>query len=234
VNIRTLTLAASIVFLTVAAGCSSGTRCVRVPVPPRVDLRAYPTVGLVTFTAGGNANGGGKELDQLSTQKFLAAVQAAQPGVRVIELGPETQVLASVKRQAWDVATLRAVKEAHGVDVIVLGRVDVDRAKPQVSFSAISMLKQVNVRADVDARLNAKLIETGSGATMWTDGAACTTNVANASVNDHGQGGFGVADPKGAYGQMLDGLVWNLTDAFRTHYVTRRVPRDQVSVAAAE
>jgi hypothetical protein len=53
------------------------------------------------------------------------------------------------------------------------------------------------------------------------------------SFNDHGQGGFGATDPKATYGEMLDGLVWNVTDAFRTHYVTRRVPRDQIVVAGA-
>ena len=207
-------------------GCSSSTRTVRVPVPPRVDLRAYPAVGLVTFGSSGDA-----ELDRLSTQKFLEAVLAAQPGARVVELGPESQVLASVQRQAWDAGALRAVKDAHHVDVLVLGRLDLTRAKPQFQLS--TMLKQVNVRADVDARLSAKLLETTTGATLWTDAAGCTTNVAHAQFNDRGQGGFGATDPKAAYGEMLDGLVWHVTDAFRTHYVCRRVPRDQVMVAGA-
>ena len=222
-NAKLLTL---LITLAVATGCASSTRTVRVPVPPRVDLRAYPAVGLVTFNSTGDAG-----LDHLGTQKFLEAVLAAQPGARVVELGPEAQVLASVNRQSWDAATLRAVKDAHHVDVIVLGRVDVDRAKPQFNLS--TMMKQMSVRADVDARLSAKLLETTSGATLWTDASQCTANVAHAQFNDRGQGGFGATDPKAAYGEMLDGLVWNVTDAFRTHYVTRRVPRDQVMVAGA-
>jgi hypothetical protein len=221
-----LTLLTIVLILAATVGCASSTRTVRVAVPPRVELRAYPAVGLVTFNSTGDAG-----LDRLGTQKFLEAVLAAQPGARVVELGSEAQVLASVSGRTWDPATLRAVKEAHRVDVLVLGRVDVDRAKPQFQLS--TMLKQMNVRAEVDARLSAKLLETASGATLWTDASQCTTNIAHAQFNDRGQGGFGATDPKATYGDMLDGLVWNITDAFRTHYVTRRVPRDQIVVAGA-
>jgi len=205
-------------------GCSN-TRTVRVAVPPRVDLRSYPLVGLVTFSS--NANG---QLDRLSTQKFLQAITCAQPGARVVELGSEPQVLASVNGHTWDAATVRAVKQAHNVDVLVIGRLDVEQAKPNVQLS--TLFKQMSVSKDVNAALSAKLIETSSGATMWTDGSQCTTNVAHASFNDRGQGNFGASDPEAAYGRMVDGLVWNVTDAFRTHYVTRRVPKEEVASAA--
>jgi hypothetical protein len=216
-----------LVVLLLATGCSSGTRCVQVAVPPRVDLHAYPMVGLVTFTS--NSNG---QLDRLSTQKFLAAVQAAQPGTRVVELGTEAQVLASVKRNSWDAATLRAIKEMHGVDVIVMGRLDVEKAKPDFQISAMSMLKRMSVHQDVNAALSAKLIETATGATMWSNGAQATANVANADFSNHG-GSIGATDPQAAYGEMVDGLVCRVTDDFRVHYVTRRVPVDQTAVATA-
>src|SRR3954464_251941 len=132
-----------LIVLLLSAGCSSGTRTVCVTVPPRVDLHAYPMVGLVTFTSNGRG-----ELDRLSTQKFLAALQAAQPGTRVVELGTEAQVLASVNRNSWDAAALRAIKETRGVDVVMIGRLDVENAKPDFEFSAMSMLKRVSVRAD--------------------------------------------------------------------------------------
>jgi hypothetical protein len=185
-------------------------------------------VGLVTFTS--NAHG---ELDRLSTQKFLAAVQAAQPGTRVVELGNEAQVLASVKRNSWDAATLKAIKETHGVDVIVMGRLDVEKAKPDFQVSAMSMLKHMSVRADVNAALSARLVETASGATMWTNGAKMTANVANADFNNRGQGSFGASDPEAAYGEMVEGLVCRVTEDFRVHYVTRRVPREETVVANA-
>lgn len=220
---RVLMLSVVVLFLSV--GCGGGTRTVRVAVPPRVDLRPYPMVGLVTFAS--NAKG---DLDRLAAQKFLQALQDAQPGTSVIELGSEQQVLASVNGRTWDPATLRAIKATHGVDVLVMGRLDVEKAKPEFQLSTI--MKQLSVRQDVNASLNTKLVETATGATRWTDAAALTANVANARFNDRGQGHFGATDPEAAYGEMLNGLVWHVTDDFRTHYVTRRVPREQKTAVA--
>src|SRR5690349_29299 len=76
-----------VVGVMILVGCSS-TKTVRVAVPPRVDLHAYPMIGLVTFSSNGKG-----DLDRASTQRFLAELQAAQPGTRVIELGTEEEVL---------------------------------------------------------------------------------------------------------------------------------------------
>jgi hypothetical protein len=222
-NARSLVLGLSVLLL-MASGCSSGTRTVRVAVPPRVDLRTYPVVGLVNFSA--NERG---KLDKMSTQRFLNAVQAAQPGCRVVELGTEREVLASVDGRSWDRDTIRAVKEKHDVDVIILGRLNVEKAKPDVQFS--SFVKRLSVSQDVNAELSARLIETDSGATVWSDSARCTTNLANGSVNSRGGGHFNASDPDEAYGEMIDGLVYQVTDAFRVHYVNREVPRNAVASA---
>jgi hypothetical protein len=215
-----------LITLLLATGCSSNTKTVRVAIPPRVDLAAYPMVGLVTFTS--NSKG---ELDRLSTDKFLEAVQSAQPGTRVVELGTEQQVLASVKRSSFDAATLRALKEMHGVDAIVMGRLDVKKAKADVNLSAGSFLKAVNVRQDVDAALTTRLLEAASGATMWSNSSKCTANVANANFNSRGEGSFGASDKEAAYGEMVQGLVYHVTDDFRVHYVTRRVSKDDPAYA---
>lgn len=225
-NARLLILGLSVV-LSIASGCSSGTRTVRVAVPPRVDLRTYPVVGMVNFSS--NEKG---KLDKMSTQRFLNAVQAAQPGCRVVELGTERDVLASVEGRSWDRDTIRAVKEKHDVDVIILGRVNLEKAKPDVQFS--SFVKRLSVSQDVNAELSARLIETDTGATVWSDSARCTTNLGNASINNRGGGHFNAADPDEAYGEMIDGLVYQVTEAFRVHYVTREVPRNSTAVASAE
>src|SRR5215207_8626933 len=130
---KTKSMFMGVMALVLAVGCSSGTRTVRVAVPPRVDLQAYPMVGLVTFSS--NTKG---ELDRLSTEKFLEAVQAAQPGTRVVELGNEQQVLASANRNTWDATTLRALKEMHGVDAIVIGRLNVKKSKAAAADMSLS------------------------------------------------------------------------------------------------
>ena len=217
-----------VITLLLATGCASSTKTVRLAIPPRVDLAAYPMVGLVTFSS--NSKG---ELDRLSTDKFLQAVQAAQPGTRVVELGTEQEVLASVKRNSWDATTLRALKEMHGVDAIVMGRLDVKKAKADVSLSSGALFKAMSVRQDVDAQLTTRLFEAQSGATMWSDSAQCTTNIANASFNNRGEGHFGASDKEAAYGEMVQGLAYRVTDAFRVHFVTRRVRVDDPAYANA-
>src|SRR5262249_7832638 len=151
-NMTPKTVLSALIVPILFAGCSS-TKTITVEVPPRVDLRAYPTVGLVAFTS--NANG---DLERMATQKFLQSVQSAQPGTRVVELGSEADVLSSVGRRSWDAATLRAVKEAHGVDVVVIGRLELEKAKAGIQLSTV--WKSLSARADVICSLNARLIET--------------------------------------------------------------------------
>jgi uncharacterized lipoprotein YajG len=206
-------------------GCSS-TKTIRVAVPPRVDLRPYPVVGLVTFSSNRDA-----DFERLATQKFIESVQTAQPGTRVIELGPEQQVLSSVGHKSWDVAALHAVKKASDVDVVIVGRLDMQKAKPKVQLS--TMWKNLSAKADVTASLTARLFETQSGATMWTDSSKLTTTIAHGSLNSSGEGHLGMRDTEAAYGNMIDQLVFEVTDGFREHYVTRRVSRDDPQTASA-
>ena len=220
-------LIALMMVLSAACGCSS-TRTVRVAVPPRVLLSSYPMIGLVTFAS----NTHGDALDRLSTQKFLTELQSAQPGTRVIELGPEADVLASLHAQSWDQAALRELKQSRGVDAVVLGRFDAERAAPDMQLS--TLFKSLSVRQDVNASLTARLVETATGATVWTNGARTTTTVAGAHFNARGQGSLGATDPDAAYGQMVGDLACRITDDFRQHYVLRRVPKDQVTVASVD
>ena len=84
------------------------------------------------------------------------------------------------------------------------------------------------------AALTTRLVETASGATMWSDGSKLTTTVSSASFSSRGEGGFGATDADAAYGELVDGLVWDVTDDFRVHYVTRRVRKDDPAYASAD
>ena len=205
-------------------GCSS-TRTVRVAVPPRMDLRPYPAVGIVTF----NSNRTDGELDRLATQKFLESVQAAQPGTRVVELGDQRDVLASIGgRSSWDAAALRAVKQQHNVDALIVGRIDVERVKPRVEVS--SFMKALSARADVNVTLSARVYETDAGATVWTDSSKLTSTVAHGDFNNKG-GAVGVHDAEAVYGNMIEQLAFDVTDAFRETYVLKRVPKNEPAYA---
>jgi hypothetical protein len=212
-----------VIVLLLVGGCSSDMRTVRVEIPPRVNLGAYPIVGLVTFSS--NLD---NQTDQLSTREFLTQLQAAQPGTRVLELGSQRNALASVNAQSWDPAALHALKAARGVDVLVIGTFTAEKKNPDVHLS--SFLKSLNVRQDVKASLNARLIETATGATVWTNGAQTTSQLAGANFSAHG-GSLSANDPQEVYGQMIDDLACRITEDFRPHYVRREVPREQLTVA---
>ena len=85
--------------------------------------------------------------------------------------------------------------------------------------------KSLSVKSDVNSNSSAKLVETS------TVKRRC--GLISGKDNRHGRAGaptaavkadFGVSDADEAYRQMLGCLVQDITDDFRTHYVTRRVP----------
>ena len=98
-------------------GCGGGSRNVTVTVPPKVDLKAYNTIGIIEFSS--NEQQG--DLQQFATQRFVQTMQSSQPGVRVLELGSEERVLASVKHQELDVDAIEAIGKKYRVDALVTG-----------------------------------------------------------------------------------------------------------------
>src|SRR2546427_11240673 len=81
---------ASILVL-LAAACGGN----KVLVPPRLDLRPYGKLGLVTFTVE-NAKG---SLHQFATERFAEEMLAAQPGIEGLELGPLDSELDAARAQ---------------------------------------------------------------------------------------------------------------------------------------
>jgi hypothetical protein len=114
----------------------------------------------------------------------------------------------------------------------MMGRFDMQRTKPDISLS--TMFKTMSVSSDLDGTLSAKIVETESGATMWSDSSKMTANVGAAEFDSKGRGHFGVSDPEAVYGDMIGCLVDEITDDFRVHYITKRVPKDAPQTASAE
>src|SRR2546422_9988134 len=81
----------ALLLILLAAGCGGN----KVLVPPRLDLRPYGKLGLVTFTVE-NAKG---SLHQFATERFAEEMLAAQPGIEVLELGPIDSELDAARAQ---------------------------------------------------------------------------------------------------------------------------------------
>jgi hypothetical protein len=192
--------------LAILPGCAS-----KVLVPPRVDLGIYDTLGIIEFTS--NETG---SLGEYATQEFMETVQAAQPGVRILELGSEEQVLRAIGHEALDFEAMRAVGEKWGVDALFAGHLELEAVKPNLKLTTI--VKSMSLSAEVEAALRTRLVETDKGATVWTSGAKGKAPVAHVSVISRGPLDLGASDPETAYGELVHALSSRVTGDFYSRW----------------
>lgn len=195
--------------LVVAASCGCG--ATKTLMPPRVDLQAFRKIGLVEFSS--NPKG---RLQTLASQDFLQTMQAAQPGVPVLELGGQDAVLRAIGRETVDSEAIRAIGKKFDVDAVIIGNLDVSDVKPRFGVSQVRA--SVDVKADVEAALTTRLLEAGSGATVWTRSAHSKETIANVGFKQ-GDVYFGAADPEATYGDLIQNLVRHVTQDFRPYWV---------------
>jgi hypothetical protein len=194
-------------------GCSHREK---VLIPPRMDLRPYGTIGIIEFSSNSES-----ELGQDVTQRYMQTLQAAQPGVRILELGTKEQVLKKIRLGQLDPEAIRAIGKAYRVDALTFGQLSVSEPKPNVRLS--STWESLQAGADIEASLITKLWETASGATLWTRSSRRTETVASLGADTSGNVSFGATDPSESYGKLVPNLVWDNTHDFRSHYEWRKV-----------
>ena len=107
-------------------GCS---KTVLVPVPPRMDLKSYGTLGIVEFGANSES-----AANVQATRKFQEQVQAAQPGTPFLELGKREALLAEVGSRQLDGNALRKIGEKYGVAAIFVG--DIVYSEPKTDMQS--------------------------------------------------------------------------------------------------
>ena len=182
-----------------------------VTVPPNIDLRTYKNIGIIEFSSNANS-----QLQQFTSQKFLRSIQSSQPGVRILELGNEEQVLKSVQHHQLNLEAIQAIGKKYNVEALIYGHMEVTNMKPKVKLSTV--LSSMSVKADVEASLSARLYETKNGATIWTNSARGKKTVAHVNMVSNGLASFNARDPESAYGKLADWLVQRITQDFRKTY----------------
>lgn len=185
--------------------------------PPRLDLAGYGTIGLIEIGSAREA-----ELGREANRQFLTAIQAAQPGVPLLELGEEAAVLRDVNATALDPASARALGQKHGVDVLLWGVLETKEVRPKVSLGGD--LSSLSAKAEVQGSLLTKLIDTHSGATLWTFSSSDKRTLAAVSVSGSGVSGSGAVEPGDAREQLVRTLVQRATADFRPGWT--RVPNE--------
>jgi hypothetical protein len=209
---RTTTPFALLLSFALLAGCS---RSVLVQVPPRVDLASHGTLGVVQF-----ASNGGPAVAARATRDFQAHIHGAQPGTRLVDLGSREAVLAAVEARDFDQAALRKIGEKYGVDAVFLGEVTYSDPKTRVKISDLTRLAgtaSTTVRGD----MTCKLVETRTGASVWSSGSWATRRIGRVSVSPE-RGVVGQADSEDPREAMLAAMLGHLTDDFRPSTVRQR------------
>lgn len=195
----------------VLGGCS---HTVLVSVPPRVDLKGYGTLGIVDF--GSNSSGA---VNARATQQLQEQIQAAQPGTRFIELGSRDAVLAAVGRNQLDADAAKRIGKKYGVDAVFLGEIAYSDPKTDIRVNDLAKL-DAGLRTEVKGDISARLVETASGAGVWSNSGWVRRQVGHVNVSEYGvSGAMTKSDPRE---EMVPALVYQLTHDFRP--TTERQP----------
>ncbi len=186
----------------------------KVMVAPRIDLKGYEIIGIIDFTC---AHEG--ELGPLTTKKFTEAIRKDQGMVRIIDLGTEKEVLDEIGNDRLDAAAYTAIGEKYNVNTIFTGELVVSDVRPDITIAP--GLGYMGFGAEVDATLSAQMLETASGASVWSKSADATETVGHVSIFGSKAFAFDAEDPDKAYGKLVGALVDETTRDFRVTWERR-------------
>lgn len=204
-----LKLTVIVVLMAVAMDCGP-----KVMVPPVIDLKEHEVIGIIQFRS---SNEG--ELGPLATRKFVEAARRDQGIVRVVELGSEADVLSAIGHDRLDPEAFKALAEKYQVSTVITGEVVVSDVRPDLTI--IPGGGYMSLAAEVDASLAAQMIETETGASIWSNSAEATRRVGNVSIFGGKDVAFDAEDPEKAYGKLIDELVEETTKDFRVTWERR-------------
>jgi hypothetical protein len=202
-----------LLLLVVQWGCS---HTVLVPLSPRMDLKNYGTFGIVQF-----ASNSDPAINSYATQQFQEQVQGAYPGTAILELGNREAVLAAVGASRLDAEAITRIGQKYGVSAVFLGDIAYSDPKTNIRIGDIMKLNG-GVRSEVRGDLFTKLMETKSGASVWSSSAWATRQIGSVSLSSGGGVNAKVGDdnPRKA---MVPALIYHVTEDFRPKYVRQRV-----------
>ena len=202
-KLRIIAIAVTLLSVT---GCA---RMVTVTIPPRIDLASYPAIGLVEFVPKRPGRLGAD-----ATRKFINDLHAAQPGIRILELGSQSDLLKEAGYDKLDFKAIKAIGDHYGVAALMTGTVELTEPQPDVRFSTDFQSLSAGVKAKVNGRMSAKLWETASGVTLWSNSSWGNWTVGGLSLGSNGNVNAGYNYPLEKQDQILTELVKALNGDF--------------------
>jgi hypothetical protein len=184
----------------------------KVMVPPKIDLTQHEVVGIIEF--GPPSEG---ELGPYVTKKFTEAIRRDQGMVRIIELGTETEVLRTIGRDNLDKAAFMAIGDRYDVKTIFAGEVE-SGIRP-ADLSVFPGFGSVKVEAEMIVSLDAKMVETFTGASIWSGSESETKKVGEISIFGSRDFDFDAENPDRVMDQLIEEVVEEVTEDFRNTWV---------------
>jgi hypothetical protein len=184
----------------------------RVLAPPRIDLKEHEVVGIIEFDCSDEG-----ELGPFLTGRFVEAIRRDQELVRIVLLGTPEDVLADIGQSRLDQDAYKAIGQKRQIKTVFTGNVDISEVKPSVAIG--KNLSFFGVSADVDATLNTQMVETDTGASLWSRSARAVQRIGGVEIFGDKSFTFDADDPEDAYGQLADSLVAAVTDDFQSHWM---------------
>ena len=211
-------LARELLIVLLVGSCSS---TVLVEVPPRMVLDHQQTIGIVTF----EVRGGGAEAPDVSS-RFVEEIHQGQPGVAVVELGRSADVLGALGKTRMDSEAVREIGKRFDVDVVILGALSMKESEPEVDVDLDRGIGLGSLQAQVrlDGSLEAKLVNTDRGATLWTGSSSRWIELACFRGSTAGQGSMRIPDRDRQVEQLVHDMVVETSSDFRPTWERRAAP----------
>lgn len=204
-----------ILLLTAALVACSGKK-VTVEIPPQINLTTLGTIGVVAFDVQSD-----EHLPGDITLKFIQHLQSAQPGVPILELGDQANVLREVGFGTLDTDAVKAIGKKYGVESLLTGTLEVTQSYPDVKVG--QDLTSMSAASYVRGNLNARLRQTSTGATVWSNGAHGKWKLAGMNLASGHLSSIGINNFEDTYKKMLQELARVGTADFRKSYETRKI-----------
>lgn len=205
-----------IVLLFAATLTACGGKKITVEIPPQIDLSTMGTIGVVSFDVQSD-----NKLPGDLTLKVIQHMQSAQPGVPILELGDQRNVLREVGYDALDTEAVKAIGKKYGVDTLLSGTLEVTQSHPDVKFG--QDMTSMSASSYIRGNFNARLRQTRNGATLWSNGAHGKWKLAGIDLSTGSIPSLDVSNAEDKYKKMLQELARVGTADFRSTYETREV-----------
>lgn len=209
---RTTVKTLDMIMTAVAIGAIFGGCGTRVMVPPEINLVDHEVLGVIEIRS--SARG---ELGSITTRKFIEAARRDQGMVRIVRLGTERQILSDLGIREMDDAAFRKLGDSRQLKTILLGELTISDVRPNISIAPD--FGTASITAEVDATLSVEMIETSTGASLWSASAHQTQTVGEISVVAGRNFVFDAADPERAYGPLVNSLVAIVARDFQVSWV---------------